>query len=176
MIQRIVPNKEYLSNFCWSINEPEIDEVAICKDTTELFRWTGEEWVPHTEPEAQIFDTGINLYDFNKQIVAQMKPYGDKELKNARGIINEFLSKIQSKYYMLLNRENNYYTVFNITDNDEVPYAASEIIECIKFLGDIKSVGITEDEQAVEIWFQTDENVFVAYLFDYQGAVIKCRI
>ena len=78
---------------------------------------------------------------------------------------------------MLLSRENNYYTVFSVTNEEtDDPYAATEILECVKFLGDVKSVGVTEDEQALEIWFQKDEEAFVAYLFDYQGGVIKCKI
>ena len=177
MIQRIVPSKEYLDNAIWTINTPEVDEVAICKDTAQLYKWNGEEWVEHIEPEAPVFDTGLNLYDLNKQLISQLPSYGDKELKNARGVITEFLRRINSKYYMLLSRENNYYTVFSVTNEEtDDPYAATEILECAKFLGDIKSVGVTEDEQALEIWFQKDEEAFVAYLFDYQGGVIKCRI
>ena len=54
----------------------------------------------------------INLYDLNKNIMSQLKPLSDEKLKELKKLILTFDDTIDNTYYMLLCREQNYYTMF----------------------------------------------------------------
>ena len=58
----------------------------------------------------------LTLYDLNKQMVAQLAPIDmtDEEVsKRYTKAFNEFSKNIKNKYYMLLCRELNYFTLFH---------------------------------------------------------------
>ena len=125
------------------------------------------------------FELGT-LYDVNKNIVQT----SEKEL--SQGVINSkkeeiknFLEKTNNEYYMLLCHERRDYTLFDL--GCETYYAYKEkckktvdvlIDECLKNRGIIKSIELTKDRQAIEIWLMIEEEAFVYYLFPYGEAVI----
>lgn len=80
-----------------------------------------------------------------------------------------------TRYYMLLCRELNYYTVFQrqftgLEDFGDV------VIECLENLGNIKSIEVTEDKTAIEAWIvNSDNEAHVVYLFNYDQGVIICK-
>ena len=80
---------------------------------------------------------------------------------------------------MLLNNELHYYTVFMVglfNPPKENGPVQREITTCLFKIGDIKSVELTEDKKAIEIWVTGDDNTsHVFYLFPYDAGVIKCE-
>ena len=129
--------------------------------------------------DENVLDTGLTLYDVNKQLVSQLPDFTEEQLEEAIKTIDSYIQEFKASYYMLLNKEIGYYTILHITNCyvDE-PLCCSEALECIKDIGVIKSVARTEDGQAIEIWFKqnnTDE-IYVAYLFAYDGGVVECRM
>jgi hypothetical protein len=38
----------------------------------------------------------------------------------------------------------------------------------------VKAVDVTESGDAIEIWFQKENEIYVMYLFNYEAGVIKC--
>ncbi len=117
----------------------------------------------------------MNLYDVNKQIMSQLPTLDEEQMKTAKKVICDYIVNGAQEFYMLLGRDINYYTVFQITG--EGNSAASEILECANYLGDIKSVEKTEDG-AIEIWVHSreeDSTPTVLYLFIYDLGVIKCK-
>ena len=176
LTERIVRSFEELVYEKDSVNPPKINEIAICKDTGDRYIWDGYGWVPHKEEAVNTLNTGLSLYDINKQLVEKLPDYTDEDIENATSLIDEFVKELNSEFYMLLNKDINYYTIFNISDVISEPICSEEIMACVKELGTIKSVGRTEDEQAIEIWIKQDDNISVMYLFDYSGGVIQCKM
>ena len=121
-------------------------------------------------------DNSINLYDFNKVNMAQIKPYDVITLnrickKTVEDVWNRPVIKDYS-YWMLLCRERNDYTVFRLENNKEEFYSA--LLECLSNRGKVLDITKQPDNN-YEIWirdFDTDENV-VYYLFNYSNAIIE---
>lgn len=121
-------------------------------------------------------ELNLNLYDLNKQIIAQLPDYTDEDFTKAYTLIDEF-GRGRS-WCMLLGREVNYYTVFHnlIKDADET--FASAVIDCCKYQGTVKSIGWAgeDNHEAIEIWIMIGEEPVVFYLFDYAQGVIECQM
>lgn len=146
---------------------PQIDELAKVTDTGKYYKYTPDGWVEHAP---QAFDTGLTMYEVNQMAMTKLPPLDIDEGVSA--IVN-YLSGSSAKYLMLLSRDINYYTVFARGVGYESAQAA--IWECISNLGTPKEITLTEDAYALEIWFTTDTNSHVAYLFDYSEGVIECQ-
>ena len=118
----------------------------------------------------------MNLYDLNKQIMSQMPTLDEEGVDRALMTIMAYMKNTENKYYMLLCREENYYTLFNISTTITEPYACEEVLACAGDLGVVKSVEVN-DNGAVEIWVQLDQGeARVMYLFPYDGGVIECTV
>ena len=113
----------------------------------------------------------MNLYDLNKQLVSQLPEFTD-----AKSRVEDF-KKDNVGFYMLLCRELNYFTLFQITsDAPKEDNFADVVVECANTIGVIKSA-MENDDGAFEIWVTNAENEsFVMYLFNYDGGVVPCHI
>lgn len=118
----------------------------------------------------------MNLYDLNKAAVTQLPNYSEADKKAAKELINTYDDfSIATRYYMLLCRELNYYTVFQrqFTGSEDF---GDVVIECLENLGNIKSIEVTEDKTAIEAWIvNSDNEAHVIYLFNYDQGVIICK-
>lgn len=116
---------------------------------------------------------GINLslYEMNKQVISQLPEIEDIAVLTP---IRKYKNK-DGKYFMLLCRDLNYYTLFVIDLESDVRIE-QEVLECLKELGRIKSVEEFEDKNLVEIWVQPeDSDPVVMYFFNYDRGVIPCH-
>ncbi len=112
----------------------------------------------------------MNLYEVNqiayKQLpdIIDLEPYKEK--------IYEFLRKTLGRYYMLLNHEVHYFTVFDyVSGNSSSEILVEELMAIIKGLGSIKSIEITE--QGIEFWVVDNTGECHMYMFfDYSEGVI----
>ncbi len=116
------------------------------------------------------------LYDLNKNLVQKnISALEEGVLNSKKEIIKNFLRNTKDTYYMLLCHEQRDYTIFRINALEDNKY--NEMInilidECLKNRGIIKSIELTKDKQAIEIWLMIEEEAFVYYLFPYGEAVI----
>ena len=116
-------------------------------------------------------DTGLSMYEINKNLMKEEKPLDpiaiNIAIKNAAdGILSSF-----KKYWMLLCRERNDYTVFIITGSNKLE---DELKETILNRGKLLDISQQKDGN-FEIWIrdpETEEN-FVYYLFDYTFGIIE---
>ena len=116
---------------------------------------------------------GINLslYEMNMQVISQLPEIEDIAVLTP---IRKYKNK-DGKYFMLLCRDLNYYTLFVIDLESDVRIE-QEVLECLKELGRIKSVEEFEDKNLVEIWVQPeDSDPVVMYFFNYDRGVIPCH-
>lgn len=119
----------------------------------------------------------VSLYDMNKSIIGKKNPMQTQELLEKKQNIRDFVNKTNNKYYMLLCRELNYYTLFDkqdlliIKDNIE-----DAIIECAQDYGDILNIN-ESGEGAIEVWIRNneDKNVYMLLFFPYDLGVVICR-
>ena len=116
-------------------------------------------------------DTGLSIYEINKNLMKEEKPLDPIAIniaikKAADGVLSSF-----KKYWMLLCRERNDYTVFIIIGSNKLE---DELKETILNRGKLLDISQQEDGN-FEIWIrdpETEEN-FVYYLFDYTFGIIE---
>lgn len=129
-------------------------------------------------------DAGINLYEMNRMIIAQNFPHADQEKLNKfyeeRFIPWRHMDHNRGIYFMLLNHELHYYTVFIDNDNtdDNTDMFWKELLELFEYIGPIRDIHI-DDNGALAIWadWHNDEVVtnlpHCFYLFNYNKGVVK---
>lgn len=160
------------------ILNPIDGQKAYSPETSKLYQWSANagEW--------KIIDGDINLgmttYDLNKQIIAQIDVLDEEGMKKAHDTLTNLVIDTSQKYYMLLCRELNYYTLFYVYKDLVVPpnlnHFSYDVIDCVHDIGAIKSVESISDG-AVEIWaHQVCGDPVVMYLFPYDAGVIECTL
>lgn len=115
-------------------------------------------------------ESGISLYTMNQSLMEGQPVLDEHQLHKGRKLIDKFFKQSSNKYFMMLSNERKYYTVFNfLSGKDDTREAADQVINCLMNIGGIKSIEITADKVAIEIWIDTD----VYYLFPYDLGVIE---
>ena len=118
-------------------------------------------------------DLGMNLYDFNKQAMAQIEALDPIEFNKSTEEIADtmFLNKEKKLAWMLLSNERKDYTVFIPLTKEGI---LKELRPTLRNRGLITDITKQEDGN-YEIWIrdpETKEN-FVYYLFDYTFGLIQ---
>lgn len=132
-------------------------------------------------------DTGLSLYDANKQLLRQLIEKGDEHPLNPMEQaaiqlkLEDWFNMECDNYAMLLCNELHYYTLFSMyrnTGNKNPPGAAArELMSLINDLGIVYS--IEPEDKAWEIWIDVDgddahgDNLHAFYLFRYDKGVIE---
>ena len=155
------------------IVNPKENDIAMSPETQKLYTYKNGQW-EMIKGESSL---GVTMYDLNKQLISQL-PILDKDaIVTARKEVQQFIDETKNNYYMLLAREQNYYTLFNIIDNplgSHVP-VVDELWGCVEYMGEIKAVD--RNNGAIEFWAQpTEENsepIFMMF-FPYDAGVIEC--
>lgn len=114
----------------------------------------------------------IDRYDFEKMGYSSLPAMTDEELEKSKKFICNFLKTHPSSYYMMLNNESRYYTLYTFTDTYLFKTMTDEIIDIVKALGPIKSIETAEDGNALEFWIDYD-GIKVFYFFDYAKGVVE---
>ena len=121
----------------------------------------------------------MTAYDMNKQLIHQLSELDRDTIHQKKAMITNFCNEKQNGYYMLLCRDTNYYTVIHrISADASLDTIADVVTECAETQGAIKSIEITEDGGAIEIWVDNiyfEDSVYVMYFFPYDGGVEVCR-
>ena len=149
------------------------DEVALVEETRTLYKWDGTNWNIY-KPEGGL---QANLYELNQNAITAAPPMSSDDIKTAKQKIVDFISSQNSNYFMLLNKEQGYYTVFitgyDTGTNFNYLKIEDEVIECLQSRGIIKDIDNVDN--GIECWVTEENNSYVYYLFNYQGGIIKCQ-
>ena len=121
-------------------------------------------------------DMGLNVYEFNKNIMKQLPVIED--LKGVRETLIKYLHETPAEQYlMLLCKERNDYTLFNLNNNRFNNQFDQDVIECMENRGfGIVNAEIIDDGMAMEIWVKEPgqmENADLYYLFPADQMVIE---
>lgn len=157
-----------------SLQNHTVNEIAYCEEEQKMYRWNGESWVIIV-PDA---DSGIkmNLYDLNKNVVGQLTPLTDDEIKSKMDVIQSYHLATNNTHYMLLCKEFNYYTIFTYSPGGLFEPFAKTVKDIITDLGGpVYSIELTEDKMAIEIWIKPvgEEEPLAFYLFAYDAGVVE---
>lgn len=156
-------------NILNSLQIHEEKEFALVEDEQKVYQYLDGEWQEYKSDQ----NLGVTLYEINQMAVQQLEPLTEEQVEEAKKYFRSLTQKFESKYFMLLCRDLNYYTVF-VMENENTPNFEDEVTECLRTLGEIKSVEIYDE--LIECWITDAENVaHVAYLFDYSKGVIECQ-
>lgn len=117
-------------------------------------------------------DMGKTLYQANKDLNQNEPVLLEVELAAKEVQLKDWLSQHSSNnYFMLLNNELHYYTLFSRINFNE-GYGASQIIGCLQDNGKILS--IDKDGDAWECWVRDkNQECYLFYLFPYDNGVIE---
>lgn len=160
-------------NSLYALQNHEENEIAWIEDIKEYRIWHDGQWVV-LNPETS--GVGLSLYEVNKQVIAQMPTLSGTDLEEARLTLSHYVNGLDHSddYYMLLCYDLRYFTMF-ARDQKYEENIVDAIMDCLSYVGEIKSVEESEDGQAVEIWIVSEGEAYVMYFFDYGRGVVLCQ-
>lgn len=123
-------------------------------------------------------DSGISVYDFNKQIYGQMTPLtGDKLNAEIANITAWMGSRESFKYFMLNNYELKWFTIFNLGNQHKYKQAFDDLKEVISNIGTVLAIEYEHQMGYYEIWMRCheDNDVHMFVLFDCNDLVIEVK-
>lgn len=131
----------------------------------KYYIWHEDNW-----HEFKMESSGIEmgLYDMNKQIIEQLSDLTD--WAHAEDVLTHFEGEWRNQYYMMYGKEISYFTVFHI--KERIAFA-SEVIDCVKNVGTVKAIDLTEMADAVEIWVMYNNEPTCLYLFPYDMGIVE---
>lgn len=114
----------------------------------------------------------MNLYEFNKNLY---KSVPAMSASNVQTVIKEYLEKYPSSFYLMLNHDKHYYTVFHVEDIDHMITNKSvhTIWSIVRELGEVVDAMIG-DNGMLEFWIRQDpETILMFGFFNYERGVVK---
>lgn len=155
-----------------ALQQHEEGEIAWVEDVEKFYVWNDGWTILDTK------NTGVNLslYEVNKQVIAQMPTLSGADLEAARLTLSHYVNGLDHSddYYMLLCYDLRYFTMF-ARDQKYEENIVDAIMDCLSYVGEVKSVEESADGQAIEIWVTKDEEAYVMYFFDYGRGVVLCQ-
>lgn len=129
----------------------------------------------------------MTLYEFNQMGMMNFPKLTEEQLENCKSeFFDWYQNNKQNKYFMLLNKENSYYTIFQIQTSemlmDVKAMMFKEMVECVKTFGDITDIdySTSTNKECIEVWIkptatEEDENPqpIMFLMFPYDEGVIK---
>ena len=113
----------------------------------------------------------MTLYEMNQIGYNQLPTMSKTQIQEATKELEQFLIKHDSKYYMMLNVDGRYYTLYTYNQEHDVQKMAAEMVDVVKTLGFLK--GIEVKENMVEFWIKNDGVCSMYGMFDYSKGVIE---
>lgn len=117
----------------------------------------------------------VTLYEIERVNYAKLPDMDTGEAQKATEDIVNFLDKFNEneKYFMLLNNDLHYYTLFKYIDLKTPERMANEILDIVLHLGKLKAV--EEDDDHIEFWVKNnrDGKCDMYMLFNYDRGVIE---
>lgn len=114
----------------------------------------------------------MQLYELNQAGYASLPPLSKKEREKAYNKIIKFLNEISGNYYMMLNHNKRYFTLFTYGHDKIVPqYMGDTILEIAESLGTLKAV--EDNGHMLEFWIDDGDSCDMYALFNYDRGVIE---
>lgn len=125
-------------------------------------------------------EANISLYELNRSIISQQGPLDPEEMPNKMVMMKDFAENTNNTFYMLYGKEIGYFTLFAKDSNWEIQTLDLAVIECLTNIGQIHSIELTANKDAIEIWIREypkeveQEGIITClYLFPYDNGVVR---
>ena len=165
-----VPSKAVLD----ALKNHEEGEKALVEQEQKIYEYKDGIWQEFISEDEKL---GMTAYQLNQQIIQQLPNLDADGIQNGINVIDQFTDIYST--YMLLCRDFNYYTIFTTGNEESDETVGQAVIDCFAYMGaELKAIDLTDDGNAVEIWFILPEEgaqPLCAYLFNYDEGVILCR-
>ena len=149
------------------------DDVIYCEETSKIYSFNDEGELEPVSINGEPLK--FNNYELNKQIVAQLTPLDNIKIQQKTRMLNNFYESSKNKYYMLLCKEYDYYTLFVKDENESNNTFGKTVVEILQELnGEIYSIDMDKLQLTIEIWIKPNgmEEPLVFYLFGYDSGVV----
>lgn len=113
-----------------------------------------------------------NLYELNKQIMAQLPPQDKNIMNHNWTVIGDWFGKGKDRWFMLMCKERSDFTLFHITNN-QFTKAIQELQEVLNERGQILAIQYQHGEDTFEIWVKSKEEVFMFMLFSANWMIVE---
>ncbi len=169
-----VKNYETLSKLP---STPELGEYAVCIDDKTAYIYTENGWIKLDGKDAKL---NVNLYELNKTLYRSLPEITFNKLQEQKKKIADWVYESDNKYYMLLCRERNDFTVFFVHipsfANDNLVPIEKEVVDIVCSRGQIKAIEIEENfpERWVQFWVEDNKEIYMYAFFPYDSGVIEC--
>ena len=157
---------------------PAEGEYAVCTDEKTAYVYTSDGW---TKIEGKDAKLNVNLYELNKTLYKSMPEITFNELQEKKKEIKQWIEECGDKYFMLLCRERNDFTLFHVVapiiKDDAFENIEKEVVDIVCSRGKIKSIE-TEDnfpEKWTQFWVEDNNEVYMYAFFPYDQGVIECQ-
>lgn len=120
----------------------------------------------------------MSLYEMNQNFMATQPPLSAEEASSlVDSIIKEYtINHLTSKYFMLLCKDINYYTIFVNSSYEEEKFT-DIILDCLKNVGQILSIELNKENNTPEIWVRTPEGkTMCMFYFECANLVVPFGI
>lgn len=113
----------------------------------------------------------MNLYDINQAAYAKCSKMTKSEINEAKEKVLEYLKACDGRYYLILNPDCRYFTVYTFKDNKDYETMVDDMFDLVKKLGPLKGVEITDN--MVEFWVMYEGVCTMFGMFQYDKGVIE---
>lgn len=114
-----------------------------------------------------------NLYELNKQIMAQLPPQSEAIMNHNWTVIGDWFGKDKNRWFMLMCKERSDFTFLHITDN-HFAKGIEELKEVLQERGQILAIQYQHGEDAFEIWVKNkEEEVYMFMLFSAGWMIVE---
>lgn len=116
----------------------------------------------------------MTLYEMNQLAYAKLPEITKSEdLINKKNDLITFIESFDDKYFMMLNHEKRYFTLF-VNFRPLGVRLAEEMIDVGQSLGKLKGIEIDKKNNIAEFWIQGSDNICRMYaVFPYDKGVIE---
>lgn len=114
----------------------------------------------------------MNVYELNQNAYNNLPNMTKSAIAKGAEKITLFLAANPGTYYMLLNADGRYYTIFHKRDCKVSPLV-SELIDIVKSLGTLKGIEWNKENQMIEFWVQQGMTCNMFGFFNYDKGVVK---
>lgn len=120
----------------------------------------------------------MTIYEMNQASYGKLPTMNDEEIAAARKLLLDYLNQHRGNYYMLLNHETSYFTLFHQESPQFRHLTADNVLAILRELGEVKSIEYTNDQMAIECWVSylgDPEDTHMYLLFDYSRGVVESK-
>lgn len=157
----------------FSLKVPD-NAIIYVEDKEGFFQKTPEGWEKTQIKGTTNSNIQMSLYDMNRSLIEQLGPLNKNIYSEKINLINQYRYDTNNIAYMLYGKEISYFTVFVDNDIPNINVTLGEtIFQCLENVGEIYSIELTENKDAIEFWVKTNEQITCLYLFPYDSAFVE---